>query len=84
MKQKLAWLLRTCFCTVWIISLLFFLSNAACALAETDMDASNALMIRAGYFGAVMLLAMLAHAFLISDYKKKNPPDREYPDNFDF
>lgn len=79
------WLLRTGFCTLWLISGAWFVFTAAAGLAETDSDIGNALMIRAGYFGAVMLFGMLAHAYLIHEHKKKNPPedDGNYP-NWDF
>lgn len=81
MKRKLAWLLRTGFGTIWLLSGLFFLCNIAAGLAEPDYQLAESLMVKAGYFGAIMIVAALAHAFLIIEYRKTLPPDTDYPDH---
>lgn len=79
--KTLAWLLRTFFCTIWLLSGLLFVVTISSGLAETDPNAANPLMIRAAEFGFIMLVAMLAHSYLLSEHKKKYPPkdDGDYP-----
>lgn len=81
LSRNLAWLLRTLFGTLWLVSGVLFVATVASGLAETDTDIANALMSRAGWFGGIMLIGMLAHAHLITAHKKQFPPedDGNYP-----
>jgi hypothetical protein len=72
-----SWLLRTLLCAIWIVSVLLMVFNCVGAMAEVEAQAQTAYMIHAGGYAIVFITALVAHAYLIVDHRKKYPPKDE-------